>query len=276
MLEQRQLPGWICRGASGCFGRRARIHFRRDSGTAVHVRLSLVIPAFNEAERLPRCLDVLLSARGILAADEIVVVDDGSSDGTLVVARAAAARDARVRVVACERNRGKGAALRSGMAGTRGRFVLFTDADLSFDLPDLERVVACAEGGADVAIGARDLCDDGVVYPSRRRSVATRVFSALVQAGFGLGIPDTQCGLKAFRGDAGRTLFRALSVDRFGFDVELLWLARHWGLRIERVPVRMKWASGSSVRPVRDGARMAVDLARIRWRAAAGAYPERP
>ncbi len=239
-------------------------------------RLSLVIPAYNEQDRLPRCLDALREGAGVLAADEVVVVDDGSADGTLDAARAAAARDGRIRVVACARNRGKGAALRAGMAVARGRIVLFTDADLSFDLPDLANVASRVEDGADVAIGARDLAEDGVRYPSRRRSAATRVFSTLVQAGFGLDIPDTQCGLKAFRGDAGRALFRALSVDRFGFDVELLWLARRWGLRIERVPVRMTWASGSSVRPVRDGARMALDLARIRWRAAAGAYPERP
>ncbi|MGZ5971342.1 MAG: dolichyl-phosphate beta-glucosyltransferase [Polyangiales bacterium] len=234
--------------------------------------LSLVIPAYNEAERLDRTVrEVLEWARD--RDVEIVVVDDGSTDGTARVLDAIASREPRIRGVKLPENRGKGAAVRAGVLAARGDHVAFFDADLAYPLDQLDALVAPLRAGADLAIGARDLHPENTTRYRLVRRVATAVFNGLVTTTLGLRVHDTQCGFKAFRREPGRALFSALTIPRFGFDVELLFLARKWGLRVERVPVRMRAHGQSSVRLVHDSVEMAGDLVRIRLRALRGGYP---
>lgn len=240
--------------------------------------LSLIIPAHREAPRIAASLREVMAwvdAKPFADRTEVLVVDDGSPDDTADAVRSFG--DRRVQVLVHAHNRGKGAAVATGVAAARGERIVFFDADLAYPLEQLDALLARLDDGADLAIGARDLLPeenrDG--YGPVRR-VATAAFNTLVSASLGLAIGDTQCGFKAFRRDAAKALFAALTVERFGFDVEVLFLATRWGYRIDRVPVRMRAHGASSVRLVRDSALMAADLLRIRLRALRGAYPARP
>jgi glycosyltransferase involved in cell wall biosynthesis len=232
--------------------------------------LTLVIPAFNEEARLPATLGAVLAwADPRMASAEVVVVDDGSRDGTWGAIEAAAARDPRVVPVRQPANRGKGAAVREGVARSRGDVVAFLDADLAYGLDALARVLDAVGAGVDVAVGARDLDPRGGYRYGLARRFATRGFSLLVAAVMPVGVRDTQCGLKAFRGDLARRIFPEVGTDGFGFDVELLWRARQHGATVARVPVRMLEGGpgGSRVHPVRDGLSMAWELFLVRLRA---------
>lgn len=234
------------------------------------MELTLVIPAFNEEARLPATLDAVQAWDDPrMASAQILVVDDGSGDGTWEAIRAASGRDPRVVGIRLPANRGKGAAVREGVLNSRGAIVAFLDADLAYGLEPLGRILSAVADGADVAVGARDLQPGGGYRYGLGRRVATVGFSLLVSAVMPVGVRDTQCGLKAFRGDLARSLFQEVVTDGFGFDVELLWRARRRGARIVRIPVRMRedGPGGSRVHPVRDGLRMAVQLLRVRLRA---------
>lgn len=242
---------------------------------------SLVIPSYNEARRLPGTIREVVAfvEAGSLDA-ELVLVDDGSSDATPEVIRRASSEHSFVVPVICPVNGGKGAALRAGVERATGRYVVFCDADLAYPLEDIERLLQRLRLGADVAIGQREGqrrlgLSDPSDY-SALRTLATTTFGALVELALRLGVRDTQCGFKAFRRPVARALFGSLTVAGFAFDVELLLLARRWGLRIDRVPVRMTNAEGSSVNVWRDSLRMARDVGRIWWQARRGGYPERP
>ena len=236
------------------------------------MQLSIVIPAYNEAARLPATLGEVsawLSAHR--PSSEIVLVDDGSSDETRAVL--AGFDDPRLVTIFAPENAGKGAAVRRGVLAARGDLVVFLDADLAYPLDQLELLLSHLEAGADLAIGARDLLPEenrGGYAPVRR--LATSVFNGLVAAITGLRIRDTQCGFKGFRRAAARRIFEAMVTERFGFDVEVLFLATHWGMRIDRVPVRMRAHVASSVDLVHDSANMVADLLRIRVRALRGRY----
>lgn len=240
--------------------------------------LSIVVPAYNEGARLARSLAEVSRYLDARHADaEVVVVDDGSTDDTRGVLAAAASGDPRVVPLAARKNRGKGAAVALGVANARGRAIAFCDADLAYPLDQLDLLLARLSAGADVAVGARDLLpDENRGRYGLARRLATSTFNALVAVSLGIRNGDTQCGMKAFRRDAARALFGALTIERFGFDVELLFLAERWGYRVDRVPVRMRASEASSVRVLRDGLAMAADLARIRLRARRGLYPSRP
>jgi glycosyltransferase involved in cell wall biosynthesis len=239
--------------------------------------LSIVIPAFNEE----RCIGASIArVLGHLdqreQASELVLVDDGSSDTTWQIIEAQARRDPRIVSVRLPHNRGKGAAVRAGIRCARGEVVVYFDADLAYALDDVDETIRRVEAGADLAIGARDLAAvRGRGYSFLRRA-ATVSFNWLTESLLGLGIPDTQCGLKAFRGEIAHALFDALTVERFTFDAELLMLARIWKLRVERVPVVMNPTAGTSVRVFADGLRMTRDVWRISRQARRGAYPPRP
>lgn len=241
------------------------------------IDLSIVIPACNEETRLPPTLAAVttwLASKPRSA--EVILTDDGSTDRTADVVREAASRDPRIRLIRSPVNRGKGAALRNGVAVARGRHIVFFDADLSYPLETIERALLGLETN-HLVIGARDLAPahGHRSYPPLRR-VATTAFQLLVESALNLGIRDTQCGFKAFRGEVARPLFEALTIERFAFDAELLFLARQWNLRIERLPVEMTHATGSSVRIVQDSARMCRDILLIRTNALLGRYPGRP
>jgi dolichyl-phosphate beta-glucosyltransferase len=239
------------------------------------IELSIVIPAFNEAGRLPATLAAVEAAVASWPfATQVVVVDDGSKDATPTIIASHAASNPAITPVICPENRGKGAAVMAGVAATTGRWVLFFDADLSYPLEAVPKALVLLRDGADVVIGARNLdpangrADYGPV-----RTLTSHAFNGFVQAVLGLGIQDTQCGFKAFRGDVARGLFPTLSIRGFGFDVELLFAARRRGLRIALMPIRMTGRDGSSVRVFRHGLQMARDVLRIRARSWRGHYP---
>ncbi|HOU53577.1 MAG TPA: glycosyltransferase [Myxococcota bacterium] len=258
---------------------RASDHLPSDQGPGHRPALSLVIPCYNEAPRLPGTVQEVARFCDTWARPcEVVLVDDGSRDGTREAILQAASAHAFVRPVLLPRNRGKGAALRAGVATTTGSAVVFFDADLSYPIVTVEAALRELQAGADVVIGARDLgrAAGGDRPESLLRRVSHGVFAALVDHYLHLGIPDTQCGFKAFRGSVARALFASLTVDRFAFDVELLALARSWNLRIHRLPVTPVQRDGSSVRLVRDSLEMWRALVRIRRQVREGRYPAAP
>ena len=236
-------------------------------------RLTLILPCYNEAERLPATLQRFLSH---LPPDpeevEVLVVDDGSTDGTVAIAEAAARRDRRVRVIPSRPNRGKGYVVRTGMLAARGDVVVFTDADGSYGPAEVDRVVR-ALASAPVAIGARPL-DGGGAPPARR--VASRAFNLALRVLLGLPFHDTQCGLKGFRREVAREVFSRARIDGFAFDAEVLLLARALGARVVEVPVRAEERDGSKVRLVGDALRMLREAWSIRRAAARGEYQRLP
>ncbi len=241
---------------------------------ASSIHLSIVIPAYNEADRLPATLG---SAIDFLDRDgrsaEIIVVDDGSGDGTSDVVRTAGARDSRIRLIRLPRNRGKGYAVRMGMVNAVGSRVLFADADGATPFQELYRLEAALERGAGVAIGSREGQDNDVRVEARLfRRVVGRIFHTLVGQLTVSGFADTQCGFKLFTAEVAGSLFPRLRMDGFAFDVELLLIAQRDGVSIAEVPINWTHQPGSKVNVVSDGLRMALDLFRIRALAAQGAY----
>jgi glycosyltransferase involved in cell wall biosynthesis len=235
--------------------------------------LSIVLPCFDEAERLPGTLAVYLAHFPPSRAEvELIVVDDGSSDGTSAIADQIAAADPRVRVVRTPHNHGKGYAVRVGVQAAQGELVVFTDADGSYGPEQLERVVA-ALGRAPVAIGARLGSQAGTGSPLLRR-LASPVFNRVMRLLLGLPFHDTQCGLKGFRRDAAEALFQRARVDGFAFDAEALLVARRLGFEVVEVPVTAEDRQGSKVRVGGDALRMLADVWKVRRAAARGVYDE--
>jgi glycosyltransferase involved in cell wall biosynthesis len=229
------------------------------------VQLSVVVPAFNEVNRLPDTLPRFLQ----MASDgghEFILVDDGSTDATAELARDCIAAAGCGTLISLSRNRGKGAAVRAGMARARGDVVAFADADMSCDIDDIPMLVE-ALADADVAVGSRAAAGAQVSDESVTRVNLGRVFNGLVRTLTGIRLLDTQCGFKAFRSRAAGALFHMSTIDGWAFDVELLILARRLGYRVTEVPVRWHGVDGSHVRPVRDSASMACDVLRatLRW-----------
>lgn len=250
----RTMGNWDSKGSAG----------RRDDPA-----LSIVIPAFNEADRLAgalgRLLEVLWEGAFDPASTEIVVVDDGSEDATADVAMYLLAGLPRSTVLRLPTNRGKGAAVRAGVAHATGSVVTFLDADMAVDpsaLPNLVRQL----DGLDVAIGSRSVEGSLVDCRSVRRTLMGRAFNHLATTATGLALKDTQCGFKAFRSPVARLLFHFAVIDRFAFDVEILHLARSLGLRIGEVPVSWRHVPGSHIRPLADPMSMVTDLWRTRSR----------
>jgi glycosyltransferase involved in cell wall biosynthesis len=235
--------------------------------------LTLILPCYNEAERLPRTLATYLeSLPPAPAAVEVLVVDDGSADGTAEVAGAVAAGDGRLRVIRCATHRGKGFAVRTGMLAASGDLVVFTDADGSYGPADVERIVA-ALAGAPVAIGSRDLRHQAT---SSARQLASRLFNQAMRSVLELPFKDTQCGLKGFRRQAAQELFRRATVDGFAFDAEVLYLARRLDLLVAEVAVAAEERDGSKVRIAVDALAMLGDALKVRRAAAAGIYDHGP
>ena len=227
-----------------------------------------MIPAFNEATRLPPYLDQIFEFfEGRGEPYEVVVIDDASTDATGEMLRAVAARQPALRVISHDVNHGKGGAVRAGMLAARGDFRLFTDADGATPIAELKRLEPVLAAGADVVIGSRMVADPSVSVRTRpHRVLAGRVFNRLV-AILGLhGIADTQCGFKAFTAAATERLFRPLETSGFGFDVELLLRARAAGMRIVEVAVNWADQPGSKVRVLTTGPGMVLDIVRARWR----------
>jgi glycosyltransferase involved in cell wall biosynthesis len=240
-------------------------------GTSILRRsISIIIPAFNEEKRLPATLRSIREHLALLPWEfaEIVVVDDGSRDGTAEAARAAGAR-----VLRNAGNRGKGYTVRRGMLEARGEWALFTDADLSAPIEELEKLWAAAERErAQVAIGSRALDRSliGVRQPWFREAMG-RCFNVAMRLITGLPFRDTQCGFKLFEARAAAEIFRRQRLDGFGFDVEALFLARRLGYRVVETPVRWNNAPGTTVSLGR-GVMAFLDPLKVRWNAMRGKY----
>jgi dolichyl-phosphate beta-glucosyltransferase len=231
------------------------------------VMLSIVVPAFNEALRLPRTLD---SMRDHLEATgeqyEVIVVDDGSDDGTADEAERAAANWPELSVIRLPVNAGKGAAVREGMLRARGEQRAFSDADLSTPLEELARLRARLVGDCHVAVASRGLPDSNIeVHQPGPREFAGKTYNRLLRLLVLPGIFDSQCGLKVFTAQAAVACFAPLRTERFGFDAEVLVRARRRGWSIAEVPVRWCHVEASRVSAGRDAPRMLLDLLLLRF-----------
>ena len=238
--------------------------------------LSIVIPSYNEEARLPRSLEKVRAYVAEHHPDaEVIVVDDGSKDGTARVVEQWQREWPALRLVPNGGNRGKGYSVRHGMLEARGRVALFTDADLSAPIEEADKLLDALRD-ADVAFGSRAMNRDLIsVHQSRLREVAGIIFNRCVRLFTGLSFEDTQCGFKAFQLDRSRIIFEQQRVERFGFDPEILFLAKRHGLRAVEVPVRWAHDPATKVHVFRDSLRMFSDLVVIRWNAIAGRYPKR-
>jgi dolichyl-phosphate beta-glucosyltransferase len=232
-------------------------------------RLSIIVPAYNEARRLPRFLDSL--RRYVQGRDdyEIIVVDDGSQDEQHDLVAARQKTWPQLQMVRHEINRGKGAAVRTGMLTARGARWLFADADGATPIDQEQRLQAAIDAGADVACGSRLVRLAGTQQKRNFfRGLAGKCYAAIARQILPVGVRDTQCGFKLFTAEAGREIFSAACENGFAFDVELLALAHRLNLRIDEVPIEWHEQPGSKVSPLRDGARMLRQLWRIRRRLA--------
>lgn len=240
--------------------------------------LSIVIPAYNEEARLGRTLGRIrdyFASRGTGAIHyEILVVDDGSKDGTVRVAQEWTRELPMLRLLSNGGNRGKGYSVRHGMLEARGRVALFTDADLSSPIEESEKLLAAIREGNEVAIGSRAIDRSLIaVRQSRARELAGIIFNGFVRVFTGLPYQDTQCGFKAFVREPARIVFEQQRIEGFGFDPEILFLAKRHGLRGIEVPVRWAHDPATKVHMIRDSLRMFGDLVYIRWNWLTGRYP---
>jgi glycosyltransferase involved in cell wall biosynthesis len=235
-----------------------------------------VIPAYNEGARIESALDRVLACvaeRGWNA--EVLVVDDGSSDSTPDVVRRWMLTHPNLQLIRNEGNRGKGYSVRNGILQAQGQVVMFTDADLSSPIEEAERLFAALDAGADVAIGSRwlDKQRQTIHQPLYRRFFG-RCFNWVTRKVMGLPYKDTQCGFKAFKRDAAQVIFRLQTIERWGFDPELLFIARKLGYKVVEVPVTWGHDERSRISYLKDGTQMLQEMYQIRRNSIRGRYDE--
>ena len=240
------------------------------------IQLSIIIPAHNEADRiLPNLLNIISYMQGRGLSYELLVVDDGSTDATAVVVETLASSASEVQLIRAPLRQGKGAAVRRGMQAAVGELQLFTDADGATPIQELGRLEEAMASGADIAIGSRALASRlpgyAVQAPFYRTILSTLYKSVVPQSGL-KGITDTQCGFKLFRRTVALDLFTVSSIDGYGFDLELLYVAQQRGYRIAEIPVNWAHQPGSKFRVIRDGFAMLRELTLIRQNWAKGYY----
>ncbi len=238
------------------------------------VTYSIVLPAYNESARIAGTLDRILAhatQRGWKV--EVIVVNDGSSDDTANIVRQFAAEHSVVRLLENPGNRGKGYSVRNGMLRAQGEILLFSDADLSSPIEEADKLFAAIANGADIAIGSRWV--DRRLQIRRQpllRRVLGRIFNLALRVILGLQFKDTQCGFKAFTRRSAQAIFPLQKIERWGFDPEVLYLAKKFGFAVREVPVAWSHREGTRIHPLRDGIRMFGELLRIRWYALKGNY----
>jgi glycosyltransferase involved in cell wall biosynthesis len=244
------------------------------AGVAQNPQYSIVIPAYNESARIPATLQSVVACihqHGWSA--EVIVVNDGSRDSTAEVVRAFAAHAPEVRLVQNPGNRGKGYSVRNGILQARGEVVMFTDSDLSAPIEEAPRLFAAIAAGADIAIGSRWLeTDRQTIRQPLYRQFFGRCFNAVTRAVMNLPFADTQCGFKAFTRHAAQTVFQLQTIERWGFDPEMLFIAIKRGFRIVEVPVSWGHDERSRMSYLKDGIKMLEELVTIRWNAFRGLY----
>ena len=238
------------------------------------IRLSVIIPAYNEEPRLGRAVeDALGYLHGQDYGWEIIVVDDGSRDGTCELVEEYGTNEKGVRLIKNDRNRGKGYSVKRGMLAAQGQYRLFTDADASTSLMEMDAFWNCFQQGFDVVIGSRSLPDSEVLVRQRwYREKMGRVFNVIVKALLMRGYIDTQCGFKAFTDRAVEEVFPRQTLDGFAFDVELLCIASARGMKVAQLPVRWTNHPEARVNPVTDSVKMFADLLKIRCKSWLGKY----
>jgi glycosyltransferase involved in cell wall biosynthesis len=243
-------------------------------GVTQYPYYSIVIPAFNESARIPATLQSVVTcirARGWSA--EVIVVNDGSRDATAEVVRAFAAHAPEVRLIVNPGNRGKGYSVRAGLLQALGEVVMFTDSDLSAPIEEAEHLFAAIAGGADIAIGSRWLESGRQTHKQPfYRQFFGRCFNAVTRVVMGLPFADTQCGFKAFTRSAAQTVFQLQTIERWGFDPEILFIALKRGFWIIEVPVSWAHDERSRMSYLKDGLKMLEEIAIIRWNAFRGRY----
>ena len=239
-----------------------------------HPALSIVIPAYNECARIEGTLKRVMGCVQRQGWDaEVLVVDDGSTDETVTVVQRWMERHERLHLVKNPGNRGKGYSVRNGLLQAAGDIVMFTDADLSAPMEEAERLFAAIESGADVAIGSRwlDKQKQTVHQPLYRRFFG-RCFNRVTRVVMGLPFKDTQCGFKAFKREAAQTIFRLQTIERWGFDPEILFIARKLKYTIVEVPVTWGHDERSRMSYLKDGMKMLEEMAQIRANSLRGRY----
>ena len=235
---------------------------------------TIVIPAYNEGARLGATLErVLAYMRSRQWDAEVIVVNDGSRDNTAEIVRTFARKDPALRLVENPGNRGKGYTVRNGMLHARGKVVLFSDADLSSPIEEAAKLFQALEQGADIAIGSRWLqAETQTQRQPLYRQLFGRIFNLLLRLILGLQFKDTQCGFKAFKQPAAQAVFPRQRIEGWGFDPEILFLARKFGFKVQEVPVVWAHSEGGSIHPLVDGARMFLEMVRVRWNDLTGKY----
>lgn len=237
-------------------------------------RLSIVIPAYNEEKRIEAALERVLGCIADRKWDaEVLVVNDGGTDGTAAIVKRWMARHPELTLIENDGNRGKGYSVRNGLLQAEGDIVMFTDADLSAPIEEAERLIAAIEAGADVAIGSRwlDKQKQTKHQPLYRRFFG-RCYNWLTRKVMGLPYKDTQCGFKAFRRQAAACIFRLQTIERWGFDPEILFIAQKLGYKIVEVPVTWGHDERSRISYLRDGSQMLKEMVEIRSNSLRGRY----
>ncbi len=246
----------------------------RLASAMAHPQLSIVIPAYNEAARIENALDRVMSCVAEQGWDaEVLVVDDGSKDDTAAIVQRWMKNNPRLHLVQNPGNRGKGYSVRNGLLQAAGEIVMFTDADLSAPMEEAERLIAAINAGADVAIGSRwlDRARQTIHQPLYRQFFG-RCFNWITRTVMGLPFKDTQCGFKAFRREAAQVIFRLQTIERWGFDPEILFIAQKLKYEIREVPVTWGHDERTRISYLKDGMKMLEDMARIRANSIAGRY----
>jgi dolichyl-phosphate beta-glucosyltransferase len=236
---------------------------------------SIVLPAYNESERIAATLEKIFAhAKQRSWQAEVVVVNDGSSDNTAQIVRAYANQHPMLRLIDNPGNRGKGYSVRNGMLHAHGDILLFSDADLSSPIAEADKLFAAIHNGTDIAIGSRWLKTElQIKRQPLYRQILGRIFNLALRLILGLNFKDTQCGFKAFTRDAAQKLFPAQRIERWGFDPELLYLAKKYRLTVTEVAVAWSHREGTRISPLRDGVRMLGEILTVRWNALTGKYP---
>ena len=239
---------------------------------------SIVIPAYNESARLGATLEKVLSYVHAQQWDAVViVVNDGSRDNTAEIVRTFAAKDSALRLVENPGNRGKGYSVRNGMLNSRGRIVLFTDADLSSPIEEAPKLFQALSDGADIAIGSRWLrAETQTQRQPLHRQLFGRIFNLVLRLTLGLQFKDTQCGFKAFKQPAVQAIFPLQKIERWGFDPEILFLSRKLGFKTKEISVAWGHSGGTRINPLVDGSRMVMEMLHIRWNDLTGKYDGQP
>jgi glycosyltransferase involved in cell wall biosynthesis len=268
-----------------CFAVATDVGFRQawwDDQLAEHEeemaspQLSIVIPAYNEAARIDLTLERVMSCVAAQGWDaEVLVIDDGSTDTTPQIVERWMQDHPRLHLVKNDGNRGKGYSVRNGLLQAAGEVVMFTDADLSAPMEEAERLMAALADGADVAIGSRwmDKARQTIHQPLYRRFFG-RCFNWVTRTVMGLPFKDTQCGFKAFKRPAAQVIFRLQRIERWGFDPEILFIARKLGYEVREVPVTWGHDERSRMSYLKDGMKMLEEMAIIRGNSVAGRYDE--